>query len=434
MQKIFKGITLFFLLFAMKSVIAQNYYNSPYSRYLVGDIINNGFAYNKALGGSSIALRPHNQINYLNPASYTSQDTNSFLLQLGVDGRYAKVLSGIDTDEAFNSNISYLAIGFPVTKWWNISLGATPFSRMQYYFQEEVNDEILGEKIGFDYTGFGGFNEFYFGNAFTISNVLSLGVNVSYLFGSLDRKQLSYLPEKMDYSAAIENKTNYIASDFYLKTGIQYHPIINERHSLIIGATYDFESNIDIKLKGQTTRYNTASKGSISQDSLYFNIDSIAPLVLPGKLAVGLTYIFDERILVTAEYIRQDWSGTIIANSNFKSGLYESYRFGAEFTPVPMSNRIRTNYIKRMNYRIGGNYTKTYLYTDNNNISDYSMSVGIGLPLKNARKVFSGTHINIGYQYGQRGTTDNGLIKEKYHNFSLGLTFHDFWFLKPKYD
>lgn len=418
----------------MKSVIAQNYYNSPYTRYLIGDIINNGFAYNKALGGSSIALRPHNQINYLNPASYTSQDTTSFLLQLGVNGRYANTYSGVDSDESFNTNVSYLVMGFPITKWWNASVGATPYSRIQYFFREETTEDFLGEKMGFDYTGFGGFNEFYIGNAFTISNVLSIGLNASYLFGSLDRKQLSYLTDIPDYSAAIENKTNYIASDFYFKAGIQYHPTINEKHALIIGATYDFESDINVKVKGQTIRYNTASEGSISLDSLYFNVDTIAPLILPQKIALGITYIYDEKLLITAEYISQDWSGTIIANSNFKAGLYESYRFGAEYTPVPLSNRIRVNYFKRINYRIGGNFTKSYLYTDNRNISDYGVSIGIGLPLRNARKVFSGTNINIGYKYGQRGTTEDGLIQEKYHNFSIGLTLHDFWFLKPKYD
>lgn len=439
MLRILKGGILIILLFTMKGVIGQNYYNAPYTRYLIGDIINSGFSYNKSLGGSSIALRPHNQLNYLNPASFTAQDTNSFLLQLGVNGRYANITTDLDSDNSFNMNIDYLAIGFPVTKWWNVSIGATPYSRIQYSFREESSGSSIGEEMIFDYNGSGGFNEFYMGNSFTISNVVSLGLNVSYLFGSLDRQQISYLPELTYYSASIENKSYSIASDFYFKAGFQYHPTINDKHSIIIGATYDFQSKIDVKRKSQTIRANTSSTvsggGKISFDTLNFNDNELNPFTLPSKLAIGATYIYDESILVTAEYINQDWSGTEIVTSNFKAGLYESIRFGAEYTPVPLSNRIRVNYLKRMSYRIGGNFTKTYLYTvDNKNISDNSVSIGIGLPVKNARKIFTGTNINIGYQYGQRGTTENGLIKDKYHNFSIGITLHDFWFLKPKYD
>lgn len=434
MLRLIKGGILFLLLFSVKSLVAQNYYNSPYTRYLIGDLKNQGFAYNKGLGGSSIALRPQNQLNYLNPASFSAQDTTSFILQLGLNGQYANIITGVDAQRTFNMNIDYITVGFPVTNWWNASIGAAPYSRIQYFFREEINESILGEGMTFDYSGFGGFNEFYIGNSFEISEVLSLGFNASYLFGSLDRKQISYLTEKSAISASVENTTNYISSDFYFKGGIQFYPTIGEKHQIILGATYDFRSNIDVKLKGKTLRFNTANTGGISTDSLNFSIDTLAPLVLPSKIAVGFSYIYDKKLLFTAEYIKQDWTGTNIANSNFKAGLYESYRFGAEFTPAPLSNRLREPYYKRINYRLGGNYTKTYLYTNERNISDYSVSAGLGFPLKNARKVFTGTSINVGYQYGSRGTTENGLIQDKYHNFTIGLTLHDFWFLKPKYD
>lgn len=432
-KRIKQVIYLFLLLFIYQNVNSQNYYNAPYSRFKIGDILNTGFAYNRALGGSSIALRPKNQVNYLNPAAYTAQDTNSFLFQLGFTGRYAEVFSDMDSDESLNFNIDYLSLGFPIKKWWSMSMGVTPFSRIQYFVREETDDDITGEMMTFDYQGFGGFNEFYIGTAFEFGNLVSVGANLSYLFGSLDRTQSSYLPEYLYSSARIENKQNYIAGDLYYKFGLQIHPVIKDNHYLTLGVTYDLESDINVKLKGNTMRYHNAVD-MIYFDSLVFSLDTINPLVLPSKLGIGLSYSYKDIVTVTGEYSRQDWSGTDIVNSYFSTGLYESFRFGIELYPAPLKVNQRLNYFDRIRYRVGGRQTKSYLNYGSQNISSWGLSAGLGLPIKNSRKLFSGTTFNIGYSFDQKGTTNNGLIKENNHVVTFGLTLHDFWFLKPKYD
>jgi hypothetical protein len=431
MSQIFKGVILLFLVIASQTITAQNYYNSPYTRYKVGDLINSGFANNRALGGSSVALRKNNQINYLNPASYTSQDTNSFLFQVGFTGRFAKVQTSYDADQSNNMNIEYLAIGLPVTRWLKFSAGLVPYSRIQYAFSAVQTSTSVGESVTAEYKGFGGFNEFYVGAGFTIKKVLSLGINLNYLFGSLDRTKTSYLTNLQLYSAGIEQKTNYIASDFYTKLGIQYHPTINEKHNFVIGATLDAKANLKVKVKDNTMRFNPYADVTFESDSLREIEDE---LVLPNKLGFGLSYNYDDILLVTGEFITQNWTGTVFETSSFNIGEYQSVRFGTEYTPAPLKKRTRESYLKRISYRIGGYYTKTYLNYNNTNISDMGVSGGLGFPWKNARKVFSGTTFNIGYQYGTRGTLDNGLIKENYHIVTFGLILHDFWFLKPKYD
>lgn len=421
-----------------QQAISQNYYNSPYTRFEIGDLINTGFAYNKAMGGSSIALRPQNQINYLNPASYTSQDTNSFLFQTGLTGRYAKVSSEYDDGKSLNFNIDYVAIGFPVTKWWSASIGVTPFSRIQYNLSEDVFDPSIGESMTYEYKGFGGLNEFYLGTAFEIKNMLSVGANAGYIFGTLDRKQSSYLTEYTAYSALISHSTNYIAGDFYFKLGAQFYPVIKEKHKFVLGVTYDVESNIDVKEKASTMRYNTTASISTGQtpytDSLNYRLDTLQPFVLPAKIGLGFSYTYNDILTVTGEYIKQDWTGTEIVSSAFRTNIYESYRFGIEYTPASVAERNRVGYLKRMNYRIGGDFTNNYIAHSSGNISSKGLSVGVGFPVKNYRKMFTGTTFNIGYNYGQRGKTEDRLIKENYHIITFGLTLHDFWFLKPKYD
>lgn len=55
--------------------------------------------------------------------------------------------------------------------------------------------------------------------------------------------------------------------------------------------------------------------------------------------------------------------------------------------------------------------------------------MGLGLPVGNA---FSS--INLGFEYGRRGTTFDGLIKENYANVFLSLSLSDKWFVKRKYE
>ena len=61
----------------IQTINAQHYKHSPYSKYGIGDLIPEGSSYNSSLGGTGIALRPQNHINYCNPASLTNQDTCS---------------------------------------------------------------------------------------------------------------------------------------------------------------------------------------------------------------------------------------------------------------------------------------------------------------------------------------------------------------------
>ena len=43
-------------------------------------------------------------------------------------------------------------------------------------------------------------------------------------------------------------------------------------------------------------------------------------------------------------------------------------------------------------------------------------------------------NINFGFEVGKRGTTNAGLIKEKFFSVRLGLTLNDRWFVKNKYN
>ena len=56
---------------------AQNGTNSPYSQYGLGDMADQGVGFNKGMSGVGLAFRKGNEVNPLNPASYSSVDSLS---------------------------------------------------------------------------------------------------------------------------------------------------------------------------------------------------------------------------------------------------------------------------------------------------------------------------------------------------------------------
>ena len=86
-----------------------------------------------------------------------------------------------------------------------------------------------------------------------------------------------------------------------------------------------------------------------------------------------------------------------------------------------------SNYLNRIVYRAGFRYENTGLVINNTSINDYGMNFGLGLPVGLSR-------INLGLEFGKKGTTSNNLIEENYFNLSVGLSLNDIWFKKRKID
>lgn len=416
------------------AVLGQNYNNNPYTRFALGDLVTSGFSYNRSLGGSSIALRPSNQINYLNPASYTSQDTLSFLFQAGVSAQRSHLTTDLSEDNENNANVEYLAMGFPITHWFKFSLGLTPFSRVNYFYREYQPE---AEDVAIENRGNGGFNDFYFGGSIQPFKFLSIGFNAQYLFGKINRSVMVDIP---DYTVAgTKIKQEYVASNFHYRIGLQLHPTFSDKkdqkHRLIVGAIYDLPVDINLKYNSLASRNFPSHASYPIPDTFNIVTDSTVRLKIPAKIGIGLSYTFNEKLMISAEYSEQSFSKGIGGMASISDlSDYSSFRFGADYVPVPMSSRERANYFERVHYCIGGHYTNTYISLKNTPIVDYGISIGVNMPLKNQQKLYTLSTFSLTYEYGVRGTTDNGLIKDNYHLITLGISLHDYWFMQPKYD
>ncbi len=85
---------------------------------------------------------------------------------------------------------------------------------------------------------------------------------------------------------------------------------------------------------------------------------------------------------------------------------------------------------ERFYYQAGFYYNNSYLQVNNIQLKDYGATLGFGL-----NSIRNPLGFSAAVQLGTRGTTNNGLIKENYTQFTFTLSYRDFWFTKGrKYD
>ena len=82
-----KFILAALLLGSTLMVNAQSGTNSPYSQYGLGVLSEQTSGFNRGMNGVGLGFHEHNQINYLNPASYAAIDSMTFILDAGISGR-----------------------------------------------------------------------------------------------------------------------------------------------------------------------------------------------------------------------------------------------------------------------------------------------------------------------------------------------------------
>ncbi len=441
---------------------AQSFTSSPYSRFGVGDVNSNSFQPGLAMGGTAIAQRSNHSVNCLNPASYTAFDSLSFVFDISVTNKNIKYLTNNQTSSDYNTGLNHFAAGFPITKKWFGSFGLNPFSNTGYNITETIQIDTLN--LQNTYKGTGGISQFYIGNAFKIFTIgdtllkklndksltyfntksLSLGINTSYLFGAMERHTASVFPdEAYVFDMYTSNKT--IVNDFAFKFGLQYiynRQEINKlerinKYTIITGLTFDNQNDVNAKNTSLVTKYLNLG-GSVTIDTIEDKTNNKGTIRFPMNIGAGFTFISRDKLTLSIDYKWQQWSAARFFGNNDSLINSQTIAAGIQFIPEPYR---QNKYFNMINYRIGGHFTKTYLNIRNQNINDYGISFGLGLPIRKPDKSeVSGLRkklppmINIAIEIGQRGTLSNDLIKEKYLQVSLNLSLYDIWFVKRKFN
>ncbi len=420
-QRLF--LLLFFL--TMGTMLnAQIRIISPYSRYGLGDLTGNNNAWNNSLGQLGIGIRSPYHVNYSNPASYTAFDSLSFLFEGGFNGEFVTLKSDFQSVSRNYASLGYLLFGMPVTGWWKTSLGIVPFSDVGYSVANYEEFPESGTVIRL-YQGEGGINRLFWGNGFLPFKNFSVGLNVSYLFGSMIREAKVLFPDSV--SAMNYKELYYVTmNDLYFNLGLQYRIKLHNDLFLNLGAVYAPELKMAAKTDILAATFLYASSGVESMRDTLVNEEGYkGKIVIPTMLGGGFSFEKNDKWRVGLDYRWQNWEQ--FRAFDMSDSLVNSWQICAGAEIIPNMDDYN-NYLARIHYRLGFIYDRTYLKLRGQNLNEYSFSLGFGLPLRGVK-----TMLNLGVQIGTRGTTNQNLIKESYLKMVLGFSIHERWFIKRKY-
>ena len=402
---------------------------SPYSFFGLGDFSTQGTANLRAMGGAGVAYREATTINYMNPASYSSIRRKSALFNVGLEGQNF-YLKNSDTKSSFNTfNIRDVAFAIPLAGKLGMGISVTPLSSVGYKIENKVIDPNIGQ-IAYLYNGEGDVVQAKLGVGYELYKNLSIGAELVYYFGSIDRYSMWEITE-LNGSETYDDGMIYMEENYsklLYSFGLQYNiPLLENKRALTLGATFQPETKLNPKvIKSVPTSDNNNDFGDYVLYEEYRDKD----LTMPAVVAAG-AYYHTTKISIGADYVYQGWKGV---NKEPEGRQYSfrntsTIRGGIQYTPDRGDIR---NLINRITYRAGVRYSDYYLTVKGQEIEDKAITLGLGIPFK--RSGFS--NLDLGVELGQMGTTKNNLIKETYFRFSIGLSLFgdDFWFVKPKYD
>ena len=87
---------------------AQSGTNSPYSQFGLGDLANQTVGQNKGMGGVGYGFRKGNEVNPMNPASYSSVDSLTFIFDAGLSLQTTQMREGQEKLNAKSGGFDYV--------------------------------------------------------------------------------------------------------------------------------------------------------------------------------------------------------------------------------------------------------------------------------------------------------------------------------------
>ena len=420
-----KILASFVLASLTTSAFAQSNTNSPYSQFGLGDLTDQSVSFNKGMNGVGLAMRRGNEVNPMNPASYSAIDSLTMLFDAGLSGQITNYNENGTKLNGKSGGFDYVVGLFRAFKNVGISFGVLPYSNIgyKYYSTEKLNDAQT--TMATTNEGSGGMHQLFIGTGIRPIKPLSIGVNLSYLWGEYNRSIASSSSSSIN---ALTKQYSADISSYKLDIGAQLELPISKNDNITLAATWT--PGHSLKADPELSIINTNSSISKS-DTTTFKIAN--GLSIPTAFGFGLAYNHALNLRVGADLQIQKWGSVDYpdyTNGTYalKSGLLkDSYRFnlGAEWTPRPLGRK----FLQRVRYRAGvGMATPYYYINGKEGPKEISASLGFGIPIMNvynARSILS-----ISGQFVHR-SADN-LIKENMFRLNIGFTFNEKWFAKWK--
>ncbi len=421
-----------FIIWAQHADAQKTTSHSPYSQFGLGQMRDDLLPQSRSMGGISTGLRYQSGLatfNPANPASYSA--FNRTILEAGLYGNITQLGKGTATNNTADFAFSHLAIGIPLgQKIGGIALGLMPFSDVGYNSSQNITlDGIQYSKTS---NGEGGLNKAFVGYGISPIKGVSVGANAGLLFGSLsDISSISFPYSLEAYNTRYEEAR--LIRGLTVDYGAQYSTSLGNKLHLTAG----YSGSLNNVVSNRTTVTVSRTEASLDPEIQNIPLDTVSfqeypnrNINLPLKHNVGFTLSRGYNWMVGADFKYTDWSNFQTRQGEPNLGKNYGIAVGGQFKPDATSFR----YWNVVDYRLGFRYNQTPIRFNNQNINDMAVTVGLGLPLPETNFGRTFSRINISAEFGQQGTLNNNLVRERYININLGFTINDSWFIRRSLD
>ena len=407
---------------------AQGGTNSPYSQFGIGALSDQSQSMSRGMNGVGYGLRQGNNVNTLNPASYSGVDSLTMLFDMGVSGQFTHYEEGKLRRNASLASFEYVVGSFRAWKNVGVSFGLLPYSSVGYEYATSSRDQNLGQ-LTESFTGSGGLHEVFLGFGWRLLKPLSIGVNAGYLWGSIDR---SVLPDADATANSLRKNYSTSVSNYKLDVGAQWVQPIGRFDRLTLGAVVGLGHNL--KNDAEMTIVSTNQLSNSSDTTALKLTDAFE---LPMSFGVGAAYQHAGKLTLAADFTLDKWGDvkfpTFTGNEyKLQSGLLKDrmkMSVGLDWLPNP--SQMGGRFLEHVHYRLGAGYATPYYYINGKEgPKELSVSAGFGIPIVNMHN--NRSVLNISGQWVRSSATD--FLTENYFRINIGVTFNERWFMKWKVD
>ena len=317
----------------------------------------------------------------------------------------------------------------PITRWLRASLGLMPFSAVGYDVKGATPYDSIGN-VEYRYTGTGGLNRFYLGAGMKVIRNLYVGANASYVFGTAKYNRETTMTD-IQHSFKYRATNEVVVGSMYFDYGLQYKIRLTNKAKdklnnktpihLQAGVVYSNEQKLKSTLNQTGITFTSGSDGyDFVKDTIYLNDGIDDYTVIPAMFGGGLSLHGGDKWMFGFDIRMQNWE------------KFEAFGYSDSLSSST-SYHLRGSYkYKGMDFRLGARYFDSYLELKNHKINDYGISFGVGFPLRQNSLTVS--YVDLGFEFGRRGTTADGLVEQNYFKINLGVSIRNTWFQRVKYN
>ena len=415
-----RKLSILFILISFFGYSQRTSY-SPYSYFGVGETNFSATVENQMMGGNTAYYDSVHQ-NMNNAASLSKLKFVNY--SVGVDLKNTSYLSASTNEKSTAAAINYISVAIP-TKLLSFSFGIKPKTSVGYLLENDDKSKTPPELNRF--TGSGGVSNAFVSIGFELLENWGFGFSSSYAFGNLNHYHTKIL-ENIELYTRVSSESSVSGLDYNFST--VYQKTFNEKITLYSSIIYQPEA----KYKSRNNQVISTIDPNSSFGGDFEEIDLSAVglkntnIKIPNSLSFGLGLGQDKKWFLGFNYMKNDEGGYKnelmgLDNVEFKSS--QTYSIGGFLLPEYNSF---TNYFKTLTYRFGLRYKSGGLYVNNQQINEIGVNFGFGIPLAGISSA------NLGFEFGQRGTTKASLIKEKFFSIRLGVSLNDLWFIRSMYN